>query len=360
MVHIRRSALALSSLALAAHAQLQNLQALLESNDELSQFRALATAFPDALSAVTARPGTLLAPSNNAFDAFLQDMGPGTTVRDLNETTAADLLAYHYLDSPQRSAALSEQGGMLAPTSLLDSALANLNGTAQVVFASAYGSAGQATTAGGLQIFSGIGAPADVSTADIELDDGSVVHILSNVLNFPKPCSGTAEQAQLNTLTAALDKTKLWDVVDTTPKFTCFAPTDEAFQAAGVNIDAMSEQEIGDALKYHSLVGDVAYSTALEDGDELETMLGPKVTVSKRDGKLFLNDVEVLTANVIMTNGVAHVLNGVLTPPKANGGSGSADDDDDSDDAGSDSAAAALTPAFAPLAAFLASSLFML
>jgi uncharacterized surface protein with fasciclin (FAS1) repeats len=115
----------------------------------------------------------------------------------------------------------------------------------------------------------------------------------------------------LNTLLNAIQTSNLTEVVDTTAKFTCFAPTDQAFQAAGINISALSTDQIVDALKYHSIVGDVGYSTAFEDGKEYQTLLGVPVTVHKRDGQLFINDVAVQTGNVIMSNGVAHVLTGV-------------------------------------------------
>lgn len=125
----------------------------------------------------------------------------------------------------------------------------------------------------------------------------------------------------------AIQTANLTEVVDTTPKFTCFAPTDAAFEAAGIDVSKLTTEQLTDALKYHSIVGDVGYSTALEDGREYQTLLGVPVTVHKRDNQLFINDVAVLQGNVVMSNGVAHVLSGVsplralpcrrrpLTPP---------------------------------------------
>lgn len=135
-----------------------------------------------------------------------------------------------------------------------------------------------------------------------------------SVLNFPRNCTKTAEVASLSTLFEAIEKTNLTEVVDTTAKFTCFAPTNEAFAAAGIDLSALSNDQIVDALKYHSIVGDVGYSTAFEDGKEYQTLLGVPVTVHKRDGQLFINDVAVQQGNVIMSNGVAHVLSGVRAP----------------------------------------------
>jgi len=195
--------------------------------------------------------------------------------------------------------------------------LANLEGTANVVYASAFGSTGTEGEASPLKIYSGVGPEANVTRTDLEIEGGGLLHIIDRVLNFPRTCTETAEAASLTVLRDALDRADLARVVDTTPKFTCFAPTDEAFRAAGIDLDALSTDQIADALKYHSIVGDIGYSTAFEDEQQYETLLGVNVTVSKREGQMFINDAPVLRGNVIMTNGVAQVLGRVLIPPVA-------------------------------------------
>ena len=109
----------------------------------------------------------------------------------------------------------------------------------------------------------------------------------------------------------AFEKADLWNTVNTTPNFTCFAPSDAAFQAAGIDIQTLSTERITNLLKYHLVEGDVGYSTALEDGKQYQTMLGVPVTIHKRDGKLFVNNVTVGVGNIVLSNGVAHVLDGV-------------------------------------------------
>lgn len=135
--------------------------------------------------------------------------------------------------------------------------------------------------------------------------------MLLSVLDFPRTCTQTAQAASLSTLTQAFRTAGLWETVDKTAKFTCFAPTDEAFQAAGINISALSTEGLTAALRYHSIVGEVGYSTALEDGKDYQTLLGVPVSIHKRDGQMFVNDVAVKQGNIIMSNGVAHILSGV-------------------------------------------------
>ncbi|TEB33757.1 FAS1 domain-containing protein [Coprinellus micaceus] len=280
---------------------------------ELSTLNAIATRFPSVLGQLNSTGGTFLAPTNDAISQYMQ--ATGTDISSVTEASARELISYHILPLSLRSTDLDRQGGALADTTLLSETFANLEGKANVVFASAFGSTGQETAPSGLRIYSGVGTPANVTTPDVAFDNG-FLHVLDRVLNFPRTCTQTAETASLSTLLDALQTANLTDFVDTTPKFTCFAPTDAAFEAAGVDIKAMNVTQIADALKYHSIVGDVAYSTALEDGQEYQTLLGIPVTVRKRDNQLFINDVAVLQGNVIMSNGVAHVLSGVLSPPE--------------------------------------------
>ncbi|KAG2002247.1 carnitine/acyl carnitine carrier [Coprinopsis cinerea AmutBmut pab1-1] len=336
---------------LLASAWAHTLPALIDSRDELSVFGEIVRRFPALVGNLTAAGGTVFAPTNDAIRDFLiREAGGSPAVDALSEDIVNDLLSYHILPLSLRSDDLGIPGGVVVETSLLDEQLANLEGTPNVVFASAFGSTGQLVERGRLSIFSGVGEPAAVSVPDLEIEGGGILHIIDNVLNFPRTCTDTAEVASLSTLQAALETTNLTTVVDTTPKFTCFAPTDEAFAAAGIDLTQLSTKEIEDALKYHSIVGDVGYSTAFEDGQEYQTLLGVPVTVSKRDGNLYINDVAVEQANVIMTNGVAHVLSGVLVPPAGavpsdtgsdgsgdgeGGGSGSGSDDDPNDTDGS-------------------------
>jgi uncharacterized surface protein with fasciclin (FAS1) repeats len=132
-----------------------------------------------------------------------------------------------------------------------------------------------------------------------------------SVLNLPQPGTKTLEASSLKIALEFIQKTSLTDLFDNTPKLTSFAPSDEEFKAAGIDFSQMTNEHAIDALKYHIVVGDVGYSTALEDGKVYQTLLGAPVTVHKKDGQLFVNDVPVQQANVIAKNGVVHVLGGV-------------------------------------------------
>ncbi|KAJ3536851.1 hypothetical protein NMY22_g5847 [Coprinellus aureogranulatus] len=256
---------------------------------ELSSLNTILTGqHPELLSQINSTTGTFFAPSNTALDSFI--------------VCSADM---------------SVAGGKVADTRLDDSAYANLEGAANVVFASSYGSTGQDSAPSALKVYSGVGGEATITKPDIAYD-GGLVHIVDRVLNFPQSCSKTMQQQQLTTLFDAVQKTNYQSVIDTTAKFTCLAPTNEALAGLGIDLSTLSDDDILSALKYHSIVGEVDYSTVLEDGKEYPTLLGPTVTVHKKDGQLYFNDVAVQQGNIITNNGVAHVLSGVLIPPTSN------------------------------------------
>jgi transforming growth factor-beta-induced protein len=98
---------------------------------------------------------------------------------------------------------------------------------------------------------------------------------------------------------------------------TVFAPTDDAFNALPPGtIEALLEDPDGAlaaVLSYHVL-GDVYFSSDLEDGLSLTTLLGQDVLVTFDNGGVFINDAQVTAPDIIATNGVLHVIDAVLIP----------------------------------------------
>jgi uncharacterized surface protein with fasciclin (FAS1) repeats len=97
-----------------------------------------------------------------------------------------------------------------------------------------------------------------------------------------------------------------------------FAPLDAAFgELPEGTVDTLVKPEnkgqLSSILTYHVLAGKVL-STDLSDGMKATTVNGQEVTVHLKDGKVFINDAEVVLADVETDNGVIHAVNKVIMP----------------------------------------------
>lgn len=102
-----------------------------------------------------------------------------------------------------------------------------------------------------------------------------------------------------------------------TGPLTVFAPTDAAFAALPSEVlDAALADPSGlltNVLLYH-VVGAQALSTDLGDGQMITTLFGQDVTVTITGGDVFINDAQVIIADIVTDNGVVHVIDAVLVP----------------------------------------------
>jgi len=120
------------------------------------------------------------------------------------------------------------------------------------------------------------------------------------------------------TLVAAVAAADLVETLSSEGPFTVFAPTDDAFAALPEGlVDCLLLEENVDALTailtYHVVAGEVL-STDLTAGP-VATVQGEEITVDLTDGVTLNETVTVVAADVDASNGVIHVIDGVLVPP---------------------------------------------
>jgi transforming growth factor-beta-induced protein len=168
---------------------------------------------------------------------------------------------------------------------------------------------------------------AEVISADVMAKNG-VIHVINKVI-LP-PAEGAMMDKQLDivdtavaagsfkTLAAALEAAGLVEVLKGAGPFTVFAPTDEAFAAlpAGT-VEALLKdpKALAEILKYHVVAGKVMSADAAKL-TEAATVQGSPIKISVKDGKVYINDAQVITADIETSNGVIHVIDKVILPPQ--------------------------------------------
>jgi uncharacterized surface protein with fasciclin (FAS1) repeats len=120
------------------------------------------------------------------------------------------------------------------------------------------------------------------------------------------------------TLVAAVTAADLVATLSGPGPFTVFAPVDAAFAAlpAGTVESLVSPENKGKLtgiLTYHVVSGKVL-SSDLSNGMKAKTVNGAEITITIADGKVKVNGAQVVLADVATSNGVIHVIDGVLLP----------------------------------------------
>lgn len=168
---------------------------------------------------------------------------------------------------------------------------------------------------------------AEVISADVMAKNG-VIHVINKVILPPaegammeekKDIVDTAVAAgSFKTLAAALGAAGLIETLKGAGPFTVFAPTDEAFAklpAGTVEALLKDPKALGEILKYHVVAGKVMAADAAKL-TEATTVQGSPIKISVKDGKVYINDAQVTTADIETSNGVIHVINAVIMPPQ--------------------------------------------
>jgi len=260
-------------------------------------------------------PFTVFAPTNEAFDAALDELG----------LTIEDLLA----DSDLLSTILTFH---VAPGNLPAEELAKL----PVLLTLNGGQIDVAATDDGLVLNDSI----NVLDADLIASNG-VVHAIDSVLipanafaEEAEETAGAEAAAELPTLVEALDEAGNFEILLNAldaadidelllaeTSITVFAPTDDALLAF-IADNALGASELGDAnflnalLAYHAVRTDFD-SESLAQAVVLETFTGELIDIDPlEDGAIALNDtVNIIETDLMVSNGIVHIIDSVLIPP---------------------------------------------
>ncbi len=126
-----------------------------------------------------------------------------------------------------------------------------------------------------------------------------------------------ASAGSFKTLVAAIKAADLEDTLKGPGPFTVFAPTDEAFaKLPEGTVEALlaDKEALTAVLTYHVVAGQVT-SDAVAGLTEATTVQGSTIAIDTSNG-VMINDANVITADVMASNGVIYVIDTVLLPPE--------------------------------------------
>ena len=235
-------------------------------------------------------PFTVFAPTDQAFI----DAGIDLAALDTPEgkATLSDILSYHVVAGEVPAANVSE---CMSATAVNGQPLAF-------------------TVNNGVKV-----NDANVTLADVTTSNG-IIHVIDKVLtpsDAPNDIPRTAQCTGIHdSLVAAVLQAELLETLQGTGPFTVFAPTDQAFIDAEIDLASLDTPEgkaaLSNILQYHVVAGNVP-STAVTECMSADAVNGQPLSFTVNDG-VMVNGANVTLADVATSNGVIHVIDKVLTP----------------------------------------------
>ena len=257
-------------------------------------------------------PYTVLAPTNDAFDAFLASIN-ATSLDDIPVDLLTNVLLNHVIVGDLESNSLSS--GYANTQAISDASNTNM---------SIY-----INTDNGVN-FNGV---SNVITADVAATNG-VVHVVDAVIGLPSIVTFALADPNFEVLVQALtredltqDFVGLLSIPAGSPPspFTVFAPINSGFvnllAELGISsLNDIDEPTLSAVLSYHVLVGINQGSVTLSGGSEFTTAQGGSLLFNFNDnGAGILTDNNDRTSNIILldvqaNNGIIHAIDTVVLP----------------------------------------------
>ena len=163
---------------------------------------------------------------------------------------------------------------------------------------------------------------ANVTLTDVITSNG-LIHVIDKVLmptDSPRDIPRTAQCTGVHdSLVAGVIQAELLSTLQGPGPFTVFAPTDQAFIDAGIDLASLDTPEgkatLSDILLYHVVAGEVPAANVSECMSA-DAVNGQPLAFTV-DGGVMVNDANVTLPDVMTSNGIIHVIDKVLMPSDA-------------------------------------------
>ena len=126
------------------------------------------------------------------------------------------------------------------------------------------------------------------------------------------------ETGKFTKLNETLTKSELNKNLESDGPFTVFAPLDDAFAAISAQtyyglLREENKQKLVNILGRHIFSKKIT-SSEIDCEIKLKAINGEEITIKKVNGIVYINEAEVVTADIEASNGVIHFINRVLQP----------------------------------------------
>lgn len=283
---------------------LVDLGSLLSEQKNLTTFYGLIQKYPQILLQLPSYQGvTILAPNNDAFDKI-----PYSPLNDAfknnDEDVITNVLEYHLLQGTRMAADLVPGAPVFIPTLLTNPSYSNVTGGQNVE---------NVKQAGDVVVFvSGQGSRSTLVQADLKFT-GGVVQVIDSLLIPPTNLTDTVNAFNYTSFEGAAYAAGRIESLTYTPNVTIFAPSDAGFQALGPAITDMTSEQLASIIDYMTLPN-LVFSTGLTNDTKFMTKQGENITILHSGNNVYVNSAQLLTSDILIANGVLHVIDNVLNP----------------------------------------------
>ena len=259
---------------------------------------------------------TVLAPTNDAFAAFLAASEEYDALADIPDDVLTQVLLNHVISGEVLSSALTDSGYANTLATLADDDDDDSNNANISLYYD--------NDDGELE-FNGT---ANVSEADIDASNG-VIHIVDAVVPIPTVTNAISYNSNLSTLVSALGDTDLDGIAADLGGATILAPTNDAFQAlldGDDNLNSLTDiPDASNVLSNHIIGSPISSEVLTSVGNAYTTTLAQVDTDNDDDflsiyynttnGVTFNGISNVSMADIVTSNGIIHIVDAVITLP---------------------------------------------
>ncbi|CAK3848114.1 Hypothetical predicted protein [Lecanosticta acicola] len=304
-----------------------SLSDVLSKNDNLSSYsNLLRQQFPAILETfeqynAQSTPITLLVPSNHAFEQMQYSETLSAAFANNDTAVLQQLIAYHALSGLWTSKTLNTTFKFL-PSMTSGTNFSAVSGGQRV--GAVLQPPNPNTTFEHEMVFTSQAGTRSVVTFQDVPFAGGFIQVIDNFLIPPVGIAPTIETFQLAytpfAMTAFLgavysnpNNTRLAKYLNETRDLTVFVPANIAVEVVS---NSLSSMDLTELLEYHVLTSDHGplYSSDFANDTTLHTMNNKTLSMRFLPNSFFVNQARVLTQDILLYNGVLHIIDGVLSP----------------------------------------------